>query len=136
MADVDGITKIKDAIERLKKKYADDDKPYTVVGYTANYALYVHENLEARHEPGKQPKFLEQPARENKDALVEIVKKAMKGGATLQEALNVAGLRLQRESQLIVPVSGWDPVISPQGPGMGNLKQSAFTRDKNGDQVV
>lgn len=39
------------------------DKPEVTVGYTANYGIYVHENLDARHKEGKQAKFLEEPAR-------------------------------------------------------------------------
>lgn len=42
------------------------------VGYTANYAVYVHENLNARHENG-QAKFLEHPAREKKHLLADII---------------------------------------------------------------
>ena len=30
-----------------------------IVGYTANYAVYVHEDPNARHKPGKTYKFLE-----------------------------------------------------------------------------
>lgn len=45
-----------------------------VVGYTANYALFVHEDLEARHKPGKQAKYLEQPLREKRPRIIEIVK--------------------------------------------------------------
>jgi len=30
-----------------------------VVGYVADYAVYVHEDLQARHKPGKQAKYLE-----------------------------------------------------------------------------
>ena len=32
------------------------------VGYTQDYGIFVHEDLNARHEPGKQAKFLEEPA--------------------------------------------------------------------------
>jgi hypothetical protein len=32
-------------------------------GSSAPYALYVHENLQARHKPGTQAKFLETPVR-------------------------------------------------------------------------
>jgi len=47
------------------------------VGYSANYALYVHENLTARHDPGKQAKFLEQPLREKMDRIGAIVVEAV-----------------------------------------------------------
>jgi hypothetical protein len=59
-----------------------------------------------------------------------IIKNLDKADRRIQKALfrglKSAGLFLQRESQLIVPVGGWDPIISP-GPG-GTLKNSAFTR--------
>lgn len=35
------------------------------MGYSADYALYVHEDLEAQHRPPTQAKYLEQPIREN-----------------------------------------------------------------------
>jgi hypothetical protein len=46
--------------------------------YTQSYAIYVHENLNARHAPGKQAKFLEAPARQHRMKLLEIIKKEMK----------------------------------------------------------
>ena len=45
-----------------------------VVGYVADYAVYVHENLQASHKPGKQAKYLEQPAREKKGELIKIIR--------------------------------------------------------------
>lgn len=53
------------------------------VGYSADYALKVHEDLEARHDDG-QAKFLEQPAREEAPRMLAIVAAelaaALKGG--------------------------------------------------------
>lgn len=87
------------------------------VGYTANYAIYVHEMVDATFQrPGAQAKFLEAPLRKLKNELVEIVKQAVKNGATLQQGLFMAGLRLQRESQRICPID------------TGNLRASAYTR--------
>lgn len=40
------------------------------LGFTANYALYVHEDME-----GRSPKFLEQTILENESNIVAIVKK-------------------------------------------------------------
>ncbi len=34
-----------------------------IVGYTADYAVYVHEDLQAKHKKGKKAKYLEIPAR-------------------------------------------------------------------------
>lgn len=48
------------------------------VGYTQSYAIFVHENLNARHKPGKIAKYLETPARIHRKKLLAIVKKAMK----------------------------------------------------------
>lgn len=49
-----------------------------LVGYTQSYAVYVHENLEARHAPGKQAKFLETPAKLHRKKLLEIIQSEMK----------------------------------------------------------
>lgn len=53
----------------------------TEVGYYGvSYAVKVHEDLEAYHAPGKQAKFLEQPAREKRQELIEIIAKHTKAG--------------------------------------------------------
>lgn len=44
------------------------------VGYTAAYAIFVHEDLTAQHKPGKSAKFLEIPARENRREFIRIIK--------------------------------------------------------------
>jgi hypothetical protein len=43
------------------------------VGYTAQYAIFVHENLDSHHEVG-QAKFLEAPAREKTSQLIAIIR--------------------------------------------------------------
>jgi hypothetical protein len=43
--------------------------PSVIVGFEEEYAIYVHENLEANHDVG-QAKFLEQPLKENSDKYV------------------------------------------------------------------
>ena len=88
-----------------------------IVGYTASYALPVHENVGANFKTaGTQAKFLEAPFRRMIKELLTTAKTAMKGGASFIQSLFIAGLRLQRESQKIVPVD------------TGNLRASAFTR--------
>ena len=42
-------------------------------GTGADYAVYVHENLDARHKPGKRAKYLEAIFREKKDEIFKIV---------------------------------------------------------------
>lgn len=101
---------------RRKAAYAKANlNAVCLVGYTTSYALFVHENLEAYHEVG-QAKFLEQPARTLQPELVSIIDQALMAGQTMGDALLLAGLRLQAESQLLCPVD------------TGNLRASAFTR--------
>jgi len=127
-AKVEGVDRVLKALGSAAGRYGRNAS--VIVGYTANYALYVHEDMEARHAPGKQAKYLEQPARElnNSGVLSGLVQTALQGGATMGQALAKAGVDIQRASQQIVPVSGWDEKISPPRQGSGNLKGSAFTR--------
>jgi len=137
MASVVKIGNLLSQLENLSKKYLDQDpKPSVIVGYSTNYAIHVHENVEMKwrglprmpRPPKKgnywdgrggakgQAKFLEQPARELTPKITERVVEAMKGGATLLQALYIVGLLIQRNSQQLVPVD------------TGALKASAFTR--------
>lgn len=134
MAQVERIREVMEAIKKQSPRLlGSSDKPSVIVGYTASYALYVHENLEMkwkgmpRHN-GKgnywdpqgrgQSKFLEQPARELGRTFAATLKRLMNGGKTLAQALKIIGLNLQRSSQLLCPVD------------TGNLKASAFTREE------
>ncbi len=121
MAVVQNIKGLTTKLQALAAK-AQKDQASVVVGYTANYAIFVHENLEAYHEPPTQAKYLEQPARELKPELASIIAELIKKRKTMAQALLVAGLRLQRESQLLVPVD------------TGNLRAGAFTRLESGDE--
>lgn len=44
-----------------------------IVGYTAEYAIYVHEDLEAAHAEGKTAKYLERVIRERRPEMREIL---------------------------------------------------------------
>jgi hypothetical protein len=113
MARVEGINRVH---RMLDKKLKQVEKTRSViVGFTQAYAIYVHENLEAKHDNG-QAKFLEAPARELSSTFVDIIATAMRKGRTLEQGLLLAGLRLQREAQIRCPVE------------TGALKGSAFTR--------
>lgn len=143
MPDINRIKGVKELISKFAsmQKIASIGKNEVTVGYTAKYAVFVHENIEmklkGKSRKGKHPdgrkrkgkywdpqdkgraKFLEQPARELSGRMGKQTANAMKNGATLSQALAVAGLLLQRASQLLVPVD------------LGNLKGSAFTRIGN-----
>lgn len=123
MADMVKIDGVKELLQRFKAEArARGGRASVTVGYTQSYAVYVHENLEAKHPVG-QAKFLEQPAREMAEELGDIIARAMQRGAAMLQALYMAGLRLQRESQKLVPVD------------TGALKGSAFTRRDTGEEA-
>lgn len=49
-----------------------------IVGYTQNYAIFVHENLEAKHAPGKTAQFLLKPMLALRSQLIAIIRKEAK----------------------------------------------------------
>jgi hypothetical protein len=130
MAIVGNVTEVIKALrDRAARFLADGVKPACIVGYTANYALYVHENMEQKLKgldrpsglgvywgPNGGPKYLEGPFRRRKRESAAIIKDALAKGRTLGQALLLAGLPLQAESMENVPVE------------MGFLRASAFTR--------
>jgi hypothetical protein len=119
MAKVEGLDKLVAKLRDKAAKSIKDDNCSVTVGYSAGYALFVHENLEAKHPVG-QAKYLEQPARQLQGVMANIVAEAMKRKMTLAQGLVLAGMRLQRESMQICPVD------------TGNLRASAFTRLEQG----
>lgn len=75
------------------------------VGYSAPYALFVHENLECNHPNGGQAKFIEQPLRAKRAEMGAIVRKVMRRkDGTLKEAVLQSAQFLLAESQKLVPV--------------------------------
>jgi hypothetical protein len=137
MATVEGVPKLKAALEKLIRRSRQVDSGNVIVGFNAFYALFVHENVEMKWRGQKrkgtrpdgskrrgkywdpqgrgQSKFLEQPAREMKPEIAATIAANARRGAGLIKAMVVAGQRLQAASQKLVPVD------------LGNLKGSAFT---------
>lgn len=113
MATVEGTNAILANLNELIERYNEEFS--VVVGYTAEYAIFVHEDLTANHPNGGQAKYLEEPARERHDELMGIVVTGLKRGLSLEQAILMAGLALQGWSQKLVPVD------------TGNLRASAFT---------
>lgn len=113
-----GVTKLQHQLRAKLAATIRDSNVECVVGYSAAYALPVHENLTAYHAPPTQAKYLEQPSRTFRPELARIISTAVKRRATIGQAVLLAGLRLQAESQMLVPVD------------TGNLKASAFTKLK------
>lgn len=115
MAELLGFQKVVAQLQKRAARARQDNKVSVVVGYTAAYALYVHEDRQAYHEVGKAG-FLLDPARRLANDVARIVRDALTRGLTTAQALLLGGLFLQRESQREVPVD------------TGNLRGSAFTR--------
>jgi hypothetical protein len=142
---VDRVEAVIKALMKAKIKYGKPGNS-VIVGYTANYALHVHEMVDKeglprigegipRRKPHKgkywdpqgrgQSKFLEQPFIENRDMLARTVIDTTRATKSLEKGLLVAGLRLQALSQKLVPVD------------TGNLKASAFTTlDRTSDEAM
>ncbi len=130
--DIKGVGSLLQKLKRRIRVSKRKDDVAVLVGYTAAYALFVHESIEMKLKGQKRPKphkgrfwdpqgraqakFLEAPARENRKQYAEIIKTAAKATKSLEKGLFLAGLRLQADSQRLVPVD------------FGNLKGSAFTR--------
>lgn len=102
MPNISKIGSLQQKISKLRDA-AKDANASVLVGFSQRYAIYVHENMNAHHPVG-QAKFLEQPARELASELAGIIKKVYQQTGSIRKGLVVAGLRLQREAQLLTPV--------------------------------
>lgn len=151
MAEIKNLKRLMNKLDRRVAAAIKDAEVSAVVGFTASYALPVHENVEMKWRgfprdrsirrdgsfartgyaarsgagtaglfwgPTGQAKFLEQPARtlSADGTLGALIVAAVRAGKTVAQGLLAAGLRLQREAQMLVPVV------------TGNLRASAFTR--------
>ena len=114
-AKITGLADARKKLQALHGVVADAGVSY-VVGYTQAYAVYVHERLDVNHPNGGQAKFLEEPARALKKEYGRIVKAMVGAGKTVAQAVLACALRLQAESQKLVPVD------------TGALRASAFTK--------
>lgn len=117
MAKVEGLNQL---LAQLQAKADGVGKGVKAsVGYAADYALKIHEDMELRHTNG-QAQFLSTPARTLQPVLAQIIATALREGKTLREAVLLAAERLKVESQALVPVLS------------GNLRDSAYVRVEEG----
>lgn len=105
------LTEIRDR----RAKAGLDSKSEVTVGYSAEYAVPVHERVELKHPVG-QAKFLEEPMRTEQKAMGDIIRKALQGRKSLKEAHLLAAQYLLDKSKELVPVA------------TGHLKESGFVR--------
>lgn len=113
MAKIEGTQRL---MYKLKAKHTKGNKkPVAVTGYAMVYAIYVHENLNARHAEGKMAKYLTGPARVYRKEIAKLVRDTYKSTGNLEAAVLIGALFLQRMSQEIVPID------------TGALRSSAYT---------
>lgn len=114
--EVHGLEKVLASFRDLRKKHRSTE---VSVGYSAPYALPVHERLNVRHRTG-QAKFLEQPARERSGDVARVIRQHVGDGMPLRDACVKGGEFLLEESRKVVPVD------------TGFLRDSGFVRVEGG----
>lgn len=117
MPKITGMENLQKTLQRVANK-SREARTSVVVGFSQRYAIYVHENLGSHHPVG-QAKFLEQPARTMGPELARVIKEVYAKTGSMRQALLLAGLRLQREAQLLTPVD------------TSALKASAYTAEES-----
>lgn len=124
---VDGVERLLAQIQAAATRIQRDNRVKLVVGYTAPYAIYQHENLEYRHKRGQIAKFLEKPLRR----LSGTFKKMISGASRrrpLKTIFHAIGVMLKEASQQVVPVGDRRYVDKDGFQHPGRLKRSAFFR--------
>ena len=114
MPRLENFKELQKRLQQMRAESKTEDNTSVTVGFSQNYAVWVHE-VQATHKDGKQWKYLSTPARQLESELGRKALEAyMKTGSMLKSLL-VAGMRLQRAAQEIVPID------------TAALKASAFT---------
>lgn len=98
-------TGIESVLQELRKRRRNlpDRISQVTVGYTAPYAVYVHEMLHLYH-PNGQAKFLEQPLRTEAKRMAEIIRSRLRARESLYAAQLAAAKHLMKVSMHLVPV--------------------------------
>lgn len=104
MAKVEGVGELNRILGVMAKFIGKTTRPTVKLGYSAPYALYVHEDLEMRHKPPTQAKYLETPMRLLRPELSAMIRGDVKGGIPVDLALLKAASMIMDASQLLVPV--------------------------------
>lgn len=109
-----GDQKLRNQLKSITKQSKREHDGEVLVGYTQNYAIYVHEKR-MHHEVGSW-KYLQKAYEEERLGLMETIRTATNNTGSLKHSLLIAGLRIQRTSQ-----KKYCPVDT------GALKNSAWT---------
>jgi type IV secretory pathway ATPase VirB11/archaellum biosynthesis ATPase len=98
-----GVPELLVKLGAITKKVAAQASADVVVGYSAPYAIYVHENLGARHTTGRA-KFLETAARRLARPLGNMIGGQVKAGVPIDTAMLSGAIRIKVASQALCPV--------------------------------
>jgi hypothetical protein len=101
---IDGVPRLLRTLEGLATRARQDAGRRVAVGYRADYAVFVHEDLTAYHAGGGQAKFLETPLRAMHQQLGAMIREDVSRGASLIQAERRAAEALLAASQALVPV--------------------------------
>ena len=72
--DVKDMSNHTTVVDSARSVLASHKEPALAFGYTANYAGYVHENMEAKFQrPGSGPKFLQQAIQSTRSKILKVV---------------------------------------------------------------
>lgn len=103
MARVDGLDKLRAALAVRAERARRDGRVRYEVGFTAVYALRIHEDLELRHANG-QARFLSSAVTDLRARLGNIIADTLRKGGTMKDAQQRAGEVLLAEAKRRVPV--------------------------------
>lgn len=115
MATITGVDKLREQMSSRIQKATKLSKAVGYVGYSAEYANYVHENMEAFHRVG-QAKYLTTAINKFLPKMTNMLKEELKDGGDPKAAIQKVLLAIKYESQKLVPVD------------TGFLRSSAYTK--------
>jgi hypothetical protein len=118
MPKIEGLKSLQTKLRKLESVSKRKDDVTVTVGYTQRYAIYVHERDLNYNRPGSQWKYLETPAREKERDIAKAAANTYGLTGSMEKALIIAGMRLIREAEPLVPVNS------------GALKASWFVAPK------
>ncbi len=100
-----GMYNLERVLKELRKRRRDrgDLLSETKVGFTAPYAVPVHERMDVHHPIG-QAKFLEQPMRTEVKPMADIIRSRLRARESLKSAQLVAAKHLIKVSLTLTPV--------------------------------
>lgn len=111
-AEVKGLERVVEALRHYGRRHRS---VRYVVGFSAPYSVYVHEDLRATHRTGRA-KFLEAPARTKGNEIAAKCRQVIKAGGDLEQGLLASANHLKDLAQALTPVD------------TGELQRSAYVR--------